>query len=84
MPKTVAEYVERLIVFLKIYKGQKVQDKLESTMPERKQMPVVGILTLKMHDLDRERDGKADGFIQGCCMDGRAARRVGKRRRFRT
>ena len=36
VPKTVPEYVERLIEIFKMYRGRKVPDELESTMPELK------------------------------------------------
>ena len=62
-------YVGRLIEILKIYKGKKVPDELESTMPAPKQMPIVGTLTLKVQDLDREREGKLEGFNQGCWVE---------------
>ena len=67
--KTIPQYVDRLIEILKIYKGKKVPDEPESTMPARKQMPIVGTLTLKVQDLDREREGKLEGFNQGCRVE---------------
>ena len=39
-------------------------------MPAPKQMPIVGTLTLKVQDLDREREGKLEGFNQGCRLNG--------------
>ena len=35
-------------------------------MSARKHMPIVGIFTLKVQDLDRERERKIEGFNQGC------------------
>ena len=32
-------------------------------------MPIVRTLTLKVRDLDREREGKLEGFNQGCRVE---------------
>ena len=44
----------RLIEILKIYRGKPVPNKPETTIPRRKQLPVVGTLIEKVKQLDVE------------------------------
>ena len=62
VPLSVPQLTARLIEILKMYKGKTVPDEPESTMPRRKQLPVVGTLIEKVKQLDFENVRKIGGF----------------------
>ena len=58
--------MDRLIDIIKIFKNVPVPDDPNTTMPQRKQQPVVGTLTHKVRQLNREREEKLEEFNMGC------------------
>ena len=55
-----------LIEIIKMFKNVSVPDDPNTTMPQRKQQPVVGTLTHKVIQLNREREDKLEEFNMGC------------------
>ena len=63
--KTIPQLTDRLIEIIKMFKNVPVPDDPNTTMPQRKQQPVVGTLTHKVRQLNREREKKLEGFNMG-------------------
>ena len=65
--KTIHQLTDRLIKIIKMFNNVPVPDDPDTTMPQRKQQPVVGTLTHKVRQLnqDRERE-KIEEFNMGC------------------
>ena len=53
--KTIPQLTDRLIDIIKIFNNVPVPDDPNTTMPQRKQQPVVGTLTHKVRQLNKER-----------------------------
>ena len=49
-----------------MFKNVPVPDDPNTTMPQRKQQPVVGTLTHKVRQLNQEIEGKLEEFNMGC------------------
>ena len=64
--KTIPRLIDRLIEIIKIFKNVPVSDDPNTTMPQIKQQPVVGTLTHKVRQLNREREEKSEEFNMGC------------------
>ena len=56
--KTIPQLTDRLIEIIKMFKNVPVPDDPNTTMTQRKQQPVVGTLTHKVRQLNREREKK--------------------------
>ena len=54
--KTTPQFTDRLIDIIKMFKNVPVTDDPNTTMPQRKQQPVVGTLTHKVRQLNQERE----------------------------
>ena len=54
--KTIPQLTDRLIEIIKMFKNVPVPDDPNTTMPQRKQQPVVGTLNHKVRQLNRERE----------------------------
>ena len=52
---TIYQLTDRLIEIIKMFKNVPVTDDSNTTMPQRKQQPVVGTLTHKVIQLNKER-----------------------------
>ena len=63
---SLAQLTARLIEILKMYKGKSVPDEPETTMPRRKQQPVIGTLISKVKQLDIENTRKVEDFNMDC------------------
>ena len=61
-PLSVPQLTARLIEILKMYKGKPVPDAPETTMPRRKQLPVIGTLIEKVKQMDVENATKIKDF----------------------
>ena len=57
---------DRLIEIIKMFKNVPIQDDPNTTMPQRKQQPVLGTLTHKVRQLNQEREEKSEEFNMGC------------------
>ena len=57
---------DRLIEIIKMFKNVPVPDDPNTTTPQRNQQPVVGTLTHKVRQLNREREEKLEEFNMGC------------------
>ena len=64
--KTIPQLTDRLIEIIKMFNNVPVPDNPNMTMTQRKQQPVVGTLTLKVRQLNREREKKLEAFNMGC------------------
>ena len=64
--KTIPQLTDRLIEIIKMFKNVPVPDDPNTTMPKRKQQLVVGTLTHKVRQLNREREEKLEEFNMGC------------------
>ena len=64
--KTIPQLTDRLIEIIKMFKNVPVPDNPNTTMPQIKQQPVVGKLTHKVRQLNRERKEKLEEFNMGC------------------
>ena len=64
--KTISHLTDRLIEIIKMFKNVLVPDDPNTTMPQRNQQPVVGTLTHKVRQLNREREEKLEEFNMGC------------------
>ena len=64
--KTIPQLADRLIEIIKMFKNVPVPDDSNTTMPQRKQQPVVGTLTHKVRQLNREIEEKLEEFNMGC------------------
>ena len=62
----IPQLTERLIEIIKMFKNVPVPDDPNTTMPQGKQQPVVGTLTHKVRQLNREREEKLEEFNMGC------------------
>ena len=54
--KTIPQLTDRLIEIIKMFKNVPVPDDPKTTTPQRNQKPVVGTLTHKVRQLNRERE----------------------------
>ena len=61
----IPQLTDRLIEIIKMFKNFPVPDDPNTTMPQRKQQPVVGTLTHKVRQLNREREEKLEEFNMG-------------------
>ena len=57
---------DRLIEIIKMFNNVPVSDDPNTTMRQRNQQPVVGTLTHKVRQLNREREEKLEEFNMGC------------------
>ena len=64
--KTIPQLTDRLIEIIKMFKTVPVPDDPKTTMPQRKQQPLVGTLTYKVSQLNRNIEGKLEEFNMGC------------------
>ena len=53
--KMIPQLTDRLIEIIKMFKNVPVPDHPNTTMPQRKQQPVVGMLTHKVRQLNLDR-----------------------------
>ena len=58
--------MDRLIDIIKMFMNVPVLDDPNTTMPQRKNQPVVGTLAHNVRQLNREREGKLEEFNMGC------------------
>ena len=56
--KTIPQLTDMLIEMIKMFKNVPVPEDPNTTMPQRKQQPVVGTLTYKVRQLNQEREEK--------------------------
>ena len=64
--KMIPQLKDRLIEIIKMFKNVPVPDDPNTTMPQRKQHPVVGTLNHKVRKLNQEREKKLEEFNMGC------------------
>ena len=64
--KTIHQLTDRLIEIINMFKNVPVPDDPNTTMPQRKQQPVMGTLNHKVRQLNREREEKLEEFNMGC------------------
>ena len=64
--KTIPQLTDRLIEIIKMFNNVPVPEDPITTMPQRKQQPVVGTLTHKVRQLNQEREEKLEEFNMGC------------------
>ena len=64
--KTIPQFTDSLIEIIKMFNNVPVPNNPNMTMPQRKQKPVVGTLTYKVRQLNREKEGKLEEFHMGC------------------
>ena len=70
--KTVPELRDRLFEILDMYKNAPVPDEPATTMPERKQQPIIGTLTDRVKCLNKEREDKIAEFTLACRKEWKA------------
>ena len=64
--KTIPQLTDRLIEIINMFKKFPVPDDPNTTMPQRKQQPVVGTLTRKVIQFNQGREEKLEAFNMGC------------------
>ena len=71
--KTIPQLTDKLIEIIKMFKNVPVPDDPNTTITQRNQQPVVGTLTHKVRQLNREREEKLEDFKMGCRKEWGAA-----------
>ena len=67
--KTIPQLTDMFIEIIKMFKNVPVPDDPNTTMPQRKQQPVVDTLNHKARQLNREKEGKLEEFNMGCLKE---------------